>query len=79
MKVKIPIGEVSIESEVIVKEYASGIRVVESGDATNIIKGQKPIFEKRLKVSAEEKKELFEKPDNFEVSKGRLVRKGKKK
>jgi len=78
MKTKVVIGEPE-QTEVRVKTYAGGGMVIDSGDSFTEIKGKKPVIEKNIKVTQEEKKELLSKPNKFKVSKGRLVRKGKNK
>lgn len=62
-----------------VREFGSGMKIVETGDAKNIVKGQKPIKEGVVKVNKEEKKELLKEPDKFKIERDRLVRKGKNK
>ena len=80
MKTRIIIGGEVEKSEVVMKEYSSGIRVVESGDAENIInKGEKPISVEKMSLSEKEKEEVLNKPERFEISKGKLVRKDKGK
>lgn len=77
MKTKIILGEPE-QKEVRVKAYAGGGMVIDSGDSQTIIKGKKPILEKSMKVAQNDKKELMGNPSKFKLSKGRLVRKGKK-
>lgn len=67
------------EAEVTVKEYSSGMKIVESGDTETFIKGKKPIAEKKLKVPESQREELRKNPKKFNVEGNRLVRKGKNK
>lgn len=80
MKTTVIIGGNNQETEEIrVKEYPSGKRIVESGDAQNIIKGEKPKKEFEAKVTVQERKKLRKNPNDFNLEGNRLVPKKKNK
>lgn len=77
MKIKTIIGKEPKE-EVTIKEYPSGTKVVGTGDVKTFVKGAGEPKIHKVKVNKSDKEELLAKPDKFKISKGQLVRKGKK-
>jgi len=80
MKTTVIVGkDKEFEEEVRVKEYPSGKRVIESGDAQNIIKGERPAKNVTTMVTASERKKIRKEPNKFALKDNRLVPKGKNK
>lgn len=79
MKINTVIGKDT--KKVTIKEYPSGMKIVTEGDSDTVETwtSNKPKKVHVLEVDERQKGELLNKPDNFKINKGKLVRKGKKK